>query len=50
MSTPSDRAASSTVVPFSNRPRRPDGVKMTSASSATEVPLADATPRRRRGG
>ena len=28
-STPSERAASRTVVPGSNRPRRPDGVKMT---------------------
>src|SRR6266550_817909 len=42
MSTPRDRAASRTVVPVGNRPRRPDGVKMTSASSATvTVPLAD---------
>ena len=37
MSTPSERAASRTVVPSGNRPRRPDGVKMTSASSATEA-------------
>src|SRR6476620_7941181 len=42
MSTPSDRAASRTVVPVGKRPRRPDGVKMTSASPATvTVPLAD---------
>src|SRR6185369_5008171 len=42
MSTPKERAASSTVVPSGNRPRRPDGVKMTSASSVTEMfPLAD---------
>ena len=34
MSTPSARAASRTVVPSANRPRRPDGVKMTSASAA----------------
>ena len=33
-STPSERAASRTVVPGSNRPRRPDGVKMTWASPA----------------
>ena len=33
MSTPSARAASRTVVPASNRPRRPDGVKMTSGSA-----------------
>ena len=33
MSTPSERAASRTVVPVGNRPRRPDGVKITSASS-----------------
>ena len=30
MSTPSERAASRTVVPSGKRPRRPDGVKMTS--------------------
>src|SRR3954447_15108484 len=42
MSTPSFRAASRTVVPASNRPRLPDGVKMTSASSATSgsLPMA----------
>src|SRR5712671_4494771 len=34
MSTPSARAASRTVVSFGNRPRRPDGVKMTSGSAA----------------
>src|SRR4051812_6067329 len=33
MSTPSFRAASRTVVPASNRPRRPDGVKITSGSA-----------------
>ena len=41
-STPRARAASRTVVPSANRPRRPDGVKMTSGS-APEV-----TTRRRR--
>ena len=40
MSTPRDRAASSTVVPSANRPRRPDGVKMTSGSTATIVPTS----------
>src|SRR3954447_12842029 len=39
ISTPSRRAASRTVVPVSNRPRRPDGVKMTSASSVTTLLL-----------
>ena len=33
MSTPSDRAASRTVVPSGNRPRLPDGVKMTRTSA-----------------
>src|SRR4051794_30620058 len=33
MSTPSDRAASRTVVPVGTRPRRPGGVKMTSGSA-----------------
>ena len=51
MSTPSERAASSTVVPGSNRPRRPDGVKMTWAplgrSSARAVAPAGASARGR---
>src|SRR3954452_3449251 len=42
MSTPSLRAASRTVVPGADRPRRPDGVKMTRASSATSSFLAIA--------
>jgi acyl-CoA synthetase (NDP forming) len=43
----SARAASRTVVPSANRPRRPDGVKMTSASSATVT--AASRPGRRGG-
>src|SRR5689334_9729093 len=37
MSTPSRRAASRTVVPGSNRPRRPDGVKMTRGSAVIDL-------------
>ena len=37
MSTPRARAASSTVVPAGNRPRRPDGVKMTSGSASAVI-------------
>ena len=37
MSTPSERAASRTVVPSGNRPRRPDGVKITSASAGSLI-------------
>ena len=45
-STPSERAASRTVVPSANRPRRPDGVKMTSGIRAGASRPRPPPPRR----
>jgi hypothetical protein len=47
MSTPSERAASRTVVPSANRPRRPDGMKMTSASESAVTTWLPTQPQRR---
>ena len=41
MSTPSERAASRTVVPAGARPRRPDGVKMICGSAVAAPSLMD---------